>query len=458
MSASASRSVLLKRYLSSSSASSRYQGALTALYETNLLLPGPVKQELENVKKLDEALGSPSSALNRIVHVAGTNGKGSVCWKVASALTQSGYSTGLFVSPHTSSFRERMRIDNELISEEQVADMLTTVFDAARRNDIPATFFECVTALAFLHFARSNVDAVVLETGLGGRLDATNIVRPDVCCITSVGIDHVNILGNSIDEIASEKLGIVKQGVPVIVGPTVPHDLAQKRCNELGAPLTRLDSASTCADFDAENTRVAGAVLDAFEACSGIVVSKEGRGLLEHVRPPCRFELLECEADLGGKVSVVLDVAHNEAAMEKLVEKMRAKFRDDSFRIVLSMSADKSIQACIDALCRYENISCVYAANAGHKRSSDSSAIVEALKTARLAPEKIVECDTVSDAVAAARTDAAAEKERVLVCGSIYMMSEARASLGIVEPRDADDINPTSPATTDFVENVIRGA
>ncbi|CAM9458824.1 unnamed protein product, partial [Ectocarpus sp. 13 AM-2016] len=141
---------------------------------------------LTNISRLHEALGSPADGLPA-VHIAGTNGKGSVAFKMARSLQLGGLKTGLFVSPHMSCFRERVQVDGAFIPESRIEDILPRIFDLCESEDIPATFFEVTTALAFQHFRESGVDAIVVETGLGGRLDATNILKPALTVVTSVG-------------------------------------------------------------------------------------------------------------------------------------------------------------------------------------------------------------------------------------------------------------------------------
>ena len=179
------------------------------------------------MQALHARLGSPleNELRRKVVHIAGTNGKGSVAWKVARTLQSAGLRTGLFVSPHVSSFRERAQVNGELISEARVAALLAEIFAAmdAGPEPVRATFFEITTALALRHFAESGVDALVLEAGLGGRLDATNIVAaPALSVITSIALEHTRVLGGTVEAIAAEKAGIMKPGVPVVVGPRAP--------------------------------------------------------------------------------------------------------------------------------------------------------------------------------------------------------------------------------------------
>jgi dihydrofolate synthase/folylpolyglutamate synthase len=201
---------------------SGYEKWVRRLYATNMF--HPVKLGLDNMKRLHELLGNPMDNADRVViHVAGTNGKGSVCLKIANTLQQqSGNIVGLFCSPHVSSFRERMQVNGEMITEDEVVELLPEIYGLCIKYDIPATFFEITTALAFSFYARRNANVVVLETGLGGRLDATNVIQnPAISIITSIGLEHQRILGDTIELIAREKAGIIKPNVPVLVGPGV---------------------------------------------------------------------------------------------------------------------------------------------------------------------------------------------------------------------------------------------
>jgi len=180
------------------------------------------KNGLENICRLLYRLGDPQKRL-RCVHVAGTNGKGSVCAMTASVLREAGYKTALFTSPYLERFNERFNIDGEDLSDEKLAELATRVREAADAMEADgqgtATFFELVTAMGFLAFAEAKVDIAVIETGLGGRLDATNVLDSVLTVITAIGLDHTNVLGTTVEEIAREKAGIMKPGVPVVIYP-----------------------------------------------------------------------------------------------------------------------------------------------------------------------------------------------------------------------------------------------
>jgi dihydrofolate synthase / folylpolyglutamate synthase len=179
--------------------------------------PAAYKNSLDNILRLDQLYGHPHKKFKSI-HVAGTNGKGSVSHMLASVLQSAGYKTGLYTSPHLKDFRERIRINGKMISK---SDVISWVKDFRKRNILEETdpsFFEITVAMAFDLFARSHIDIAVVEVGLGGRLDSTNIIFPEVSVITNIGLDHTALLGETLEKIAVEKAGIIKQGVPVVIG------------------------------------------------------------------------------------------------------------------------------------------------------------------------------------------------------------------------------------------------
>ena len=198
---------------------------------------------LDRVERLMGAVGGPHRAF-RSVHVAGTKGKGSTGTMVQSVLTAAGFRTGLFTSPHLARLEERMTVDGEAIPEPELVEIVNELVAYTRKereerpNESP-TFFELVTAIGFRHFARRKVDFAVVEVGMGGRLDATNVLHPEVCAITRVDYDHVERLGGTLAKIAGEKAGIIKPGVPVICAPQEPEamETIQRVSEERGAPL-----------------------------------------------------------------------------------------------------------------------------------------------------------------------------------------------------------------------------
>ena len=196
-----------------------YQSTLSYLYNSAPLFQqvgsAAYKEGLENTLIMDEHFGHPHRRF-RTIHVAGTNGKGSCSHTLAAILQESGYCVGLYTSPHLVDFRERIRVNGQPISEEYVVDFVEkerTFFEP-----LHPSFFELTTAMAFRYFADKQVDVAVIEVGLGGRLDCTNIIRPDLCIITNISLDHTQFLGDTVEKIAAEKAGIIKRGVPFLLG------------------------------------------------------------------------------------------------------------------------------------------------------------------------------------------------------------------------------------------------
>ena len=181
--------------------------------------PAAYKNTLENTLKLDENYGHPHRKY-RTIHVAGTNGKGSVSHMLASVLQAAGYKTGLYTSPHLKDFRERIKINGQMMPESDVVDWVSNFKANNELWKIQPSFFELTVAMAFDYFADQEIDVAVMEVGLGGRLDSTNIISPDVSIITNIGLDHTNLLGDTLQKIAGEKAGIIKAGVPVVIGTT----------------------------------------------------------------------------------------------------------------------------------------------------------------------------------------------------------------------------------------------
>ena len=203
---------------------------------------------LENTEYLMDYLGHPERGL-RCIHVAGTNGKGSTSSMLASVLMEAGYRTGLYTSPHLIDFRERMRVDGEMIPKEFVADFVERHLDFFTAHSF--SFFEMTTAMAFCWFRACGVDVAVVETGLGGRLDSTNVVRPDLSVITNIALDHTAILGDTRVQIAGEKAGIIKPGVPVLIGENDPEiePVFRAKAAREGAPLYFTDHGIRLEDY-----------------------------------------------------------------------------------------------------------------------------------------------------------------------------------------------------------------
>ena len=421
---------------------------------------------------------SISAQPNRVVvHVAGTNGKGSVCLKIANTLrSQRGsngkkLNVGIFCSPHVSSFRERMQVNGEMISEEEVVDLLPQIYELClpENNDIPATFFEITTALAFLFFAKRQTDVVVLETGLGGRLDATNVIaKPALSVITSIGLEHTRILGDTIELIAKEKAGIIKRDCPVLVGKHCPHEVIMDCARQKGAGRyytpslvegNLQDFAHTAkiidesvdegpADYDKENQEIAKAALSLLEKSRSDIFGKDMTADeiddLTSIRPPCRFETFQMNNSV-----VILDVAHNPSAMEYLVYKLKKTYPEASFRFVAGMSSDKDLGQCARALLSATNESSrnIHLVQAAHPRAATLENILEAESALEAAAYYDFEDRSITKQVLhALELTKESDDEILVVCGSVFLMAETREALGFDEPRDSEYITEMAGA------------
>jgi len=294
-----------------------------------------IKLGLANIQSLLERAGEPQQAMD-LIHVAGTNGKGSVCITLAALLQKAGHRTGLYTSPHLHDFSERIRVDGVPIAEERIV-ALTEWLKGLCGDEIPATFFEFTTAMALCHFRDSRVRWGVLETGMGGRLDATNAVRPRVSVITSIALDHAEHLGGSLEEIAAEKAGIIKQGVPVVSASHLPEVLAvlEKRATELQAPLyvygrdVHLVKRSRGLCYEGLSQSYEGLTMPLagehqYENLALALAASEAAGVLPHLDRDDVAEALSGVTWPGrlewwaGKRNVLLDGAHNVAGCRTL--------------------------------------------------------------------------------------------------------------------------------------------
>ena len=255
-----------------------------------------IKLGLHNIRAVLSRLKRPDRRY-RTIHIAGTNGKGSTAAMTASILTAAGYRVGLYTSPHLIDFRERIRVDGVLISEARVSELVTRIAMSAG-DDLPLTFFEFTTALAFQYFAELQVDVAVLEVGMGGRFDATNVVEPVATAITTISLDHEEYLGHTIEQIAYEKAGIVKPGVPVVGGRLNERAarVIQETAASRGAPVHRLGSAF---DVPGEPAQFRYAGMHATH--DGLSCPLQGRHQLDNAA--CAIALLEAAESSGLRIS-----------------------------------------------------------------------------------------------------------------------------------------------------------
>ncbi len=446
-----------------------YQEALDFLYSfvdysaTRLVKYSAQTFDLSRMTALLELLGNPQRRFLSL-HVAGTKGKGSVAAMCASALTAAGYRTGFYTSPHLQDFCERMQVDGQLIDPAELADIVDGLRALAPR--VPGlTTFELTTALAFEHFARRSVEVAVVEVGLGGRLDATNVITPLVSVITSLSYDHMDLLGPTLTAIAGEKAGIIKPGVPVVVSPQAPEALAvlEQVAAERGAPLTLLGrdwqarpvahtlegqtlevwsaeearqaNALRAAGYPArwrparleipllgahqvENAATAYAALQALRARALPMAAEAIRAGLAQVRWPGRFEILR------RRPYVVVDGAHNRDSARRLAAALDDYFPGRRVFLVFGASADKDIAGMLAEL--QPRLTRLIVTQAVHPRALEPEQIVALLgdQAAGLPVE------TCAPAAAALRRalELAGPEDVVLACGSLFVAAEVRAA------------------------------
>jgi dihydrofolate synthase/folylpolyglutamate synthase len=391
----------------------KYREALAWLYRLQRF---GIKLGLENIQRLIGAL-HVDFAQSRVVHVAGTNGKGSVCAMIEAIARESGQRTGLFTSPHLVTFRERIRIDGEMISEEAVAKGLTKIRDLIKDWDPHPTFFEITTALALQHFAAAKIDIVILETGLGGRLDATNAVPSDVAVITPIDLDHEKWLGHSLRQIAGEKAGIIKPNTPVVCALQSDEaaEVIRSRAAECEAPLQIVAEPydkTPVAVRGAHQKQNAALAIAAIRACKiDIDDAAIARGLLA-VEWPARFQRWD--------ERTIIDGAHNPAAANVLAHTWRENFDEKRATLILAVLSDKDLRKICEAFVPIAGV--VLLPPIRGERATDPEMLAKVIVDLGRKPEV---CANIAEALAKAR----ALPSPILITGSLHFAGEALAHL-----------------------------
>ncbi len=406
----------------------------------------PERFKLERMVRLAEALGNPHLAYPTI-HVAGTKGKGSVCILCATALKEAGYRVGLYTSPHLDDYAERIQINGDFIRHKELVEMVEQIKPQVAA--IPElTTFEITTALAFAYFARQKVDTAVIEVGLGGRLDATNVVQPVVSAITSISYDHMHLLGNTITAIAGEKAGIVKAGVPVVSAPQVDEArvVIERVARERGCKLTEIgrdvlfegvnhslegqtihvwqangrppDDITLGIPFlgehQAANAATAYAILQIYNEGSLKVSRQAVEQGFRSAFWPGRFEIVQ------QKPAVVLDCAHNRDSAAKLAQTVEQYYPGKKVVLVFGASEDKDIQGMLAEL--MPMVKTLVAVRSFHPRAIDPDKLVEMAGSYG----RDIDCiEDIPQAVERAQ-QLVGQDGLVLVTGSIFVVAEAR--------------------------------
>ena len=308
------------------------------------------KADIGNIVQATEKLGNPHQNFKSI-HIAGTNGKGSTSHLLASVLQEAGYNTGLYTSPHLKDFRERIRINGEMIKQENVIQFITENKDWF--NKIGMSFFEMTVALAFNHFAKENVDIAIIEVGLGGRLDSTNIIIPELSIITNVGLDHTELLGNSIEKIAKEKAGVIKPKIPILIGRK--QDQTKAIFDEIAHEHnSKLYYAENCdiesdlkGDFQKENKNTTYTAIKILRTHDWDILDKHIINGFKNVQK--NTSLLGRWMTVGQSPSIICDTGHNVDAVKRVVDQIK-KTSYDELHIVFGVVNDKSIDVILKLL------------------------------------------------------------------------------------------------------------
>ena len=315
--------------------------------------PAAYKADIGNILKASSILGNPHDKFKSI-HVAGTNGKGSVSHMLSSILQEAGYKVGLYTSPHLKDFRERIKINGQMISKEDVVTFVSNNKNQFEQIDL--SFFEFTVALSFKYFEKEKVDIAVIEVGLGGRLDSTNIINPELSIITNISLDHTNILGDTLEKIAIEKGGIIKKNTPVIIGryqSEIEHifnDISKKKETKISYSLNNNYELDLKGDYQKENCRTAVTSITEMQKKGWKVSEKNIKdGLLntiENTRFEGRWQVL------NNQPLVICDTAHNEDGLKKVILQIDQTFHH-SLHIVFGIVDDKNLENILKLLPRY---------------------------------------------------------------------------------------------------------
>ena len=402
--------------------------------------------DLRRIERLLTRMSNPQNAA-KTVHIAGTKGKGSTAAMLASILKQSGYRTGLYTSPHLLSIRERIQVDGRQISEDEFARLAARVKPEVEAVNTSSdlgelTTYEILTALAFMYFQDRGVAYQVLETGLGGRLDATNVVQPEVCVITSISYDHMEVLGDTLAEIAREKAGIIKPGSTVVTAPQIPEAMSvlEEVCRQKEVKLVRVGSdvswrrksispekqsfqlmglkgdynieVPLLGEYQLENAATAIAAAEALDERGAVITAEAITSGIASVNWPGRLQVLR------RKPWFIVDGAHNGDSVRRLVAALRQYFTFEKAVVIFGASSDKNIAAMAAELKTFPDR--VIVTSSHHPRAVAVKQLVEEFSRENIIPE-------VSEDVASAVEKAlslAGPADLVCATGSLFLVAE----------------------------------
>ena len=378
------------------------------------------KEGLSNTHALDEHFGHPHRQF-KTIHVAGTNGKGSCSHTLAAILQSAGYKVGLYTSPHLVDFRERIRVNGQCISKEHVVDFVEQ--ERSFFEPLHPSFFELTTAMAFKYFAEQAVDIAVIEVGLGGRLDCTNIITPVLSIITNISFDHTQFLGNTLAKIAGEKAGIIKKNVPVVIGETTPETLPvfQKKAAAKSAPLHLAEAFEVAHDYDFElkglyQQKNKQTILCAVNCLKDVFTIPE-EAIKKGMAHVCELTGLTGRwQTLQTRPLVICDTGHNVGGWQYLAEQIKAQ-TCKTLRIVFGMVDDKDINTVMQLLPKQ---AVYYFTQASSHRAIPAHKVQETAKAHQLEGTTF---SNVKDAYQQALSDAHPE-DFIFVGGSSYLVAD----------------------------------
>ena len=409
-----------------------------------------LKHDLYNTLELCKLLGNPQDKF-KSVHIAGTNGKGSTSHMLAAVLQQAGYKTGLYTSPHLKDFRERIRVNGQMVSESFVVEFVEQMKNAV--STLEPSFFELTVAMAFHYFALEQVDIAIIEVGLGGRLDSTNIITPELSVITNISYDHMHILGNTLPEIAAEKAGIIKKGIPVVIGETQPEvqQVFTEKAAAMEAPVCFADqqwliqessltpakpaaglklgivprhkpqqdlkhiSLDLVGQYQEKNVMTVLSAVKILQQQQWEISEQAIHEGLAHVRKLTglrgRWEVVSTQP------LTILDVGHNEAGISEIIQQLRHTVYQ-KLHIVVGFVKDKAIDNVLSLL---PVTATYYFCKAQIPRALDEHALAEMASRHSLKGHAY---ETVQQALQSARLHAHKD-DLILVCGSFFIVAEA---------------------------------
>jgi dihydrofolate synthase / folylpolyglutamate synthase len=415
------------------------------------------KEDLHNTIALCNAINNPQTKFKSI-HIAGTNGKGSTSHMLAAMLQQAGYKTGLYTSPHLKDFRERIKINGEMISQQFVVDFVERTKNISEQ--IQPSFFELTVAMAFDYFEKENIDIAIIETGLGGRLDSTNIITPILSIITNIGYDHLDILGNTLEKIAAEKAGIIKPNIPVVIGEYLPEtkNVFIQKATACNAPIyfaqdeyavSNINYSMQLLSCDVTNTE--HNITETFELdLNGLYQTKNICTVLcaEGILMPLGFKIKNADEKhalknvkkltglygrwdvISSNPTIILDVAHNEDGVKQLLNQLSVVRGESSgvsgespaLHLVMGMVKDKDVSKLLSILPKNAQY---YFSNAHIERAIPHGDLLEKAKAYEL---NGLSFDNVNKAIKAAKLNAAAD-DIIIVCGSVFLVAEVDGEL-----------------------------